>query len=91
SVLSTELDRPQGLATLRPLVFGRDAADNLAAHLDLFHQEGLAGVFFEMDLDRAWQAGFTPALLGLGFTPRLVIPYAGRGDLVVFQLEIRNP
>ena len=42
-------------------------------------------LFFEMDAARAWHTDFTPSLLANGFTPRLVLPYAGEGDLVIFQ------
>jgi len=31
------------------------------------------------------QADFVPALTDCGFVPRLLLPYAGTGDLLVFQ------
>jgi hypothetical protein len=40
-----------------------------------------------VDLGQAWQADFAPALLQNGFLARLVLPYAGEGDLVLFQFE----
>jgi hypothetical protein len=85
SVLSAEFDRSQNMATLRPIRPGLDAHDNIAAHLQLLSTEGIANIFFEMDLAQAWQADFTPALLSNGFAPRLVLPNAGEGDLAVFQ------
>jgi hypothetical protein len=87
SVLSAEIDRTLGRATLRPIWPGADREENLAGHLRLLKKEELAAVFFEMDLGLSWQAEFTPALLGLGFTPRMILPYAGAADLVIFQLE----
>lgn len=87
SVLFTSFDRIQRQVTLQPVIFGMDARDNLRNHVRQLNKEAFPTVFFEMDLGRAWQADFTPALLRTGFTPRLVIPYAGKGDLVIFQLE----
>ena len=87
SVLSVETDRRLGLATLRPIWPGEDCEENLAAHVDLLRQEEMAAIHFEMDLGVSWQTGFTPGLLKLGFVPRLILPYAGMADLVVFVLE----
>jgi len=91
AVLSADVDRQANTVTLRPIRAGTDAADTLAAHVDLFRKESVAGLFFEMDLALPWQVGFTPALLENGFTPRLILPYAGEGDLVVFQWEAGQP
>jgi len=38
-----------------------------------------------MDLGVPQQSAYTPALLENGFTPRLLLPHAGEGDLVIFQ------
>ncbi|MGD9611191.1 MAG: hypothetical protein AB7U59_17475 [Desulfovibrionaceae bacterium] len=85
SVLSVETDRQLGRATLRPIWPGRDCAANLAAHVVLLEKEGMADIRFEMDLGVAWHARFTPGLLQLGFRPRLLLPYAGVADRVIFQ------
>jgi hypothetical protein len=87
SVLATDLDRFNQMATLRPIRFGSDAAENLAAHLNLLQKESFRRIFFELDLGASWQAGFAPALIHSGFLPRLVLPYAGIGDIAVFQWE----
>ncbi len=86
SVLSADFDRARGVATLRALRTGRDAAENLLNHVRLFKKEPGTGLFFEMDTALSWQADFTPFLLANGFVPRMVLPYAGTGDLVLFQL-----
>jgi len=91
SVLSAEVDRFRHRATLRPLVYGEDAATTLGDHVRLLEKEGFRAIFFEMDLKDAWQAHFTPGLLKNGFEPRLVLPYGGRGDLVVFQHRVDGP
>lgn len=86
SVLTAEFDRSQKMVTLRPIHQGMDAGENLAGHLKLLSRESLLNVFFEMDLAEPWHTEFTPALLKQGFTPRLVLPYAGKSDVVLFQL-----
>jgi hypothetical protein len=91
SVLSAEMDRHLGRATLRPIWPGVDRLENLSAHLTLFKNEGLRSVFFEMDIGCFWQTGFTPALFALGFSPRLILPHAGSGDLVIFELKADAP
>ena len=85
SVLSAEMNRFGHWVVLRPLVYGEHAATALADHVRLLEKEGFSSIFFEMDLKNAWQAHFTPGLLKNAFEPRLVIPYGGKGDLVVFQ------
>lgn len=87
SVLSAQFDRSQSRVTLRPIRPGLDAYENIAGHLRLLRGEIIRNIFFEMDLARPWQADFTPALLGNGFVPRLILPYAGEGDLVLFQAK----
>ncbi|MFH1490498.1 MAG: hypothetical protein ABII06_16445 [Pseudomonadota bacterium] len=86
SVLTADIDKSQKLITLRPVRSGRDIETNLNNHLRLFEKEAYANIFFEMDLGIPWHAHFTPALFGEGFRPRLLLPYAGEGDMVVFQL-----
>jgi hypothetical protein len=87
SVLSPEFDRPTGRVTLHPVWLGADARETIKAHVDTLAHEGIQNVFFEMDLGMSWQCHFTPALLEAGFEPRLILPYAGKGDLVIFQLK----
>jgi hypothetical protein len=89
SVLSTEFDQFNKMATLRPIRFGSDAKDNVAAHLGLLQKESFPRILFELDLGISWQTRFVPALIDSGFRPRIVLPYAGTGDLVVFQWEER--
>lgn len=88
SVLSAQFDRVQKKVTLRPIHSGKDAEGNLSDHLKLFRKEAIHNVFFEMDLGISWHTLFTPGLLRNGFTPRMVVPYGGDGDRVVFQLGV---
>jgi anti-sigma regulatory factor (Ser/Thr protein kinase) len=87
SVLSARFDRAQKRVTLQPILSGKDAEKNIADHLKLFRKEGFHNIFFEMDLGNPWHTHFTPGLLRNGFTPRIVIPYGGDGDRIVFQFE----
>lgn len=85
SVLSTEFDRGAGQVTLRPIWWGNDSEMILTTHVEMLLKEDLDNILFEMDLGKSWHCYFTPALFNCGFEPRLVLPYAGQGDLVIFQ------
>lgn len=87
SVLSCTIDRRLSSGVLRPIWPGDDCHANLAAHLDLLRDEQIRTIRLEMDLGHAWQAVFVPGLLELGFTPTMVLPHAGHGDLLIFELE----
>ena len=84
SVFSIDFEHRRSLATLRLLAKGRDLAENLAAHLALLAHEQIGNVFVEIDSGCDEQIGFVAVLYDAGFLPRLLIPDAGRGDLVVF-------
>ncbi|MBU2549201.1 MAG: hypothetical protein KKB20_12350 [Proteobacteria bacterium] len=89
SVLSTTIERGLDQATLRPMWNGEDRAANISRHLSLLRSEHIDNLFFLLDTGLAWQADWTPVLLDQGFTPRLVIPYGGRADMVIFQHQSR--
>lgn len=85
SVLSPNFDRGRSLVTLQPIRSGRDMEENVGNHLQLLRKEGWRNIFFEMDLAKSWQVEFAPALFHNTFRPCLLLPYAGEGDLVIFQ------
>lgn len=85
SVLAPQFDRVNGKVTLHAIWDGADIADNLARHVAVFKAEKLRNLFFEVDLGCAWQANLVPALLANAFRPRLLLPYGGEADIVVFQ------
>lgn len=87
SVLSAEFDRGRSLVTLRPVWWGKDFRACVTDHVATLRKESISGIFFEMDLGKSWQCHFTPALLENGFEPRLILPYGGKGDLVILQLK----
>ena len=85
SVLSVELEPARSLAIIRPLCAGKDMAANLTAHLDLLRGEGIDNFLVEINTGRSEDTAFVTALEETGFLPRLVIPDAGQGDLVIYD------
>lgn len=85
SVLSAKFDRDRNLVTLYPLRPGSDEEQNVANHLTLLRKEGWRNIFFEMDLAKSQQVEFAPALIKNNVLPCLLLPYAGEGDVVLFQ------
>lgn len=86
SVFTAAFDQKK--ITLRLLLAGNDVKENLIKHLQLFKQENYLNIFFELDLGQAWQAEMVPALLASQFKPCLVMPNAGKGDVVLFQYQL---
>lgn len=85
SVLTMELEYARSLAIIRPLCSGNDMAANLTAHLDLLRGEGINNFIVEINTGRTEDTAFATALEETGFIPRLVIPDAGQGDLVIYD------
>lgn len=85
SVVTVELDFTRSLAIIRPLCGGKDMAENLAGHLHLLREEGIENFMVEINTGRSEDTGFAEALAETGFVPRLLIPNAGRGDLVIYD------
>jgi anti-sigma regulatory factor (Ser/Thr protein kinase) len=85
SVFITHFIRTRHMAVLRPVWDGADASKNLEKHILTLKNEGIRSILFEIDTGHAWQANLTPILLENGFTPRLILPYAGKADVVIFQ------
>jgi len=90
SVLAVELEYPRSLAIIRPLCAGKDMAANLAAHFDLLQSEGIENFIVEINTGRGEDTAYAAALEETGFAPRLLIPDAGQGDLVVYDYSGRN-
>lgn len=84
SAISTKLDRRQTTATLSILVAGDDLRDNLAMHVAALRSEGIKNIFFELDLGKSEEMQLAPAILAAGFTPQLILPWSGCGDVAVF-------
>ena len=87
SVFAPQFDQVNRQITLRAIWDGSDAAENLSQHLKVLKAENLPNIFFEVDLGHAWQANLSQILFDSGFRPRLILPYGGEGDMVVFQYQ----
>ncbi|MYL82337.1 hypothetical protein GTA51_04190 [Desulfovibrio aerotolerans] len=85
SLLGANLDRKRDLGELRTLLDGEDLVDNLRRHVAALRQRGLGNIFYYMDLSQEWEAALAGDLTAAGFTPSVVLPHGGRGDLVVWQ------
>lgn len=87
SIFAMEIRRERLEAYLRPLWPGEDFAENLSRHVDLCKKEGLINIFFAVDLGISWNALLAPILISQAFKPRVMIPFAGQADLVIFQYD----
>jgi hypothetical protein len=90
SVLAVELEYARSLAIIRPLCAGKDMVANLSAHLDQLRGQGIENFLLEINTGRSEDTAFAGALEQTGFVPRLLIPDAGRGDLVIYDHSHRN-
>jgi hypothetical protein len=80
--VSTEVD---GSAVIEPLLAGNDVDENLLAHLDALIERGVRSVSFHLDLGRPDFAYMAQSALEAGFVPKVLIPWGGRGDLLVME------
>lgn len=90
SIFSAEMGRNIGEVVLRPLWPGADFADNVERHIRLFREEGICNIFFELDLGVSWHAALVPALLSNRFRFAMILPFAGQGDMAVFQYHAQK-
>ena len=89
SLLATDFRFLKRHAILTPLLAGSDIRQNLSEHIRILEREGIGAIFFDMDLTDAKNAVWTPALLEAGFSPKLILPYALKGDLLIFERVVR--
>ena len=87
SIFSAEINRQRSEAILRPLWPGADLDANVDRHLRFLKAESLNNILFELDLGVSWQASLMPILVNRQFVPKLIIPFAGRADLLYFQYD----
>lgn len=85
SVLSARLRPELKEATLSPMVAGADMDTVVAHHVETLGKDGYRNIFFHLDLAYGWQAALGGVLMDNGFEPKLILPYAGKSDVVVFQ------
>ena len=87
SVLATEFEHPMKRATLRPMLLGKDKAEILNSHVAALGGEAIGNILFELDLGISSNALWIPVLIQQNFVPRVLLPYAGKGDTIVFQYD----
>lgn len=87
SVISVRFEHPAKRAFLSPLWTGRDMAENVARHVAALSAEKIVNLLFEVDLGISEQTLWIPALLAQNFSPKGVLPYAGKGDLLFLQYD----
>jgi hypothetical protein len=85
SLLGTTIDRCRDLAEMRPFLDGEDMAANLGAHVAAIRDKGIRRILYYMDLAHPWEAALAGDLFRSGFTPKVVLPHGGQGDMVVWQ------
>ncbi|TVM30604.1 ATP-binding protein [Oceanidesulfovibrio marinus] len=85
SVFAAELNQELSEAHLRVLIPGLDVEENIRKHAAHLRSSGYENIFFTLDLALGEQACLGGALMANGFEPALVLPFAGKSDLVVFQ------
>ncbi len=86
SVLTVDLDYPRSSALIRPLRPGQDMEENLRGHLRLLADQGIVNILMEINAARVDEIAFCEALEETGFWPRLLIPDAVQGDVLVYSL-----
>jgi len=85
SLFAADVARGRGEVMLRPLLPGGDFEDNLKRTIMFLRQENFRNIFFTLDLGIPWHAELIPLITVRGFRPGIVLPGAGRSDMIVFQ------
>jgi len=85
SVFSAEVTRDRSHILLRPQWPGNDLAANVERHVRYLQEERFRNIFFFLDLGIPWHAVLIPVLLSQGFQREGILPFGGRGDVVIFQ------
>ncbi len=87
SAFAAQMNRPVGRVTLTAIWVGQDAAPVLLEHVRALRQEGFTEIQFHLDTGVAEQAMLSPALSAAGFVPQWILPWGGRGDILVLMLR----
>ncbi len=84
SALGVRMDLPGRKADLFCLAPGRDGRENLLSHLEILRSQGMEEIFFLLDLGRFEDLPMGGFLMEAGFLPGLLLPWAGRGDILLW-------
>lgn len=90
TLFATRLNRSTGMARMTPLLVGRDAETVLTEHLQLLDQEQFNAIYCTIDTGRPFDALLVPHLLQNGFTPCMLVPWGGTGDLILLHRNGAN-
>lgn len=90
TLFATRLNRSAGMARLTPLLVGLDAGTVIAEHLHLLDQEQFNAIYCTIDTGRPFDALLVPHLLQKGFTPCMLVPWGGTGDLILLHRDGAN-
>jgi hypothetical protein len=90
SLFSAEVYREQATVTLRPVMAGDDYQDNLQRHIRFLRHDHFLNLYVELDLGIPWHARMMDVLLNNHFKPGIILPFAGKSDLLIFQYDDEN-
>ena len=79
------MNRPAGQVVLTALWVGDDATAVLKQHVTALRQAGFSEIIFQLDAGESSQAILSPALLDSGFVPQYILPWGGKGDVLVWM------
>ena len=85
AAFGVQVDKKQNLAVISTIVAGIDAEEVLAGYVASLYEEGITRLEFEIDLGDETTPVLVPALHAVGFIPCYVLPWGGRGDILVFE------
>lgn len=87
SLFSAEIHRDQASVTLRPLLAGNDYAENIERHLRFLRDDHFVNIHVELDMGIPCHADMIDALLASRFRPGILLPFAGKADLMILQYD----
>lgn len=90
TLFSTRLDRTAGVAMLRPMLAGKDAATVLREHLALFDSSGFSKTVCLIDTGRPFDSLIAPHLITTGFIPKMLVPWGGEGDIIHLERRYQS-
>lgn len=87
SLFSAEVYREPATVTLRPVMAGDDYQDNLQRHIRFLRNDHFLNLYVELDLGIPWHARLIEVLLNNHFKPGIILHFAGKSDLMIFQYD----
>ena len=85
SLFAAEVHRDRQAVTLRPLWPGDDFSANIERHIRFLRDDHFLNLYFELDLGIPWHAELIPLLMAQQFKPGIILPFAGKSDIVMFE------